>query len=144
MKKFLFLASLCILAVAVCSSASKGGKKYKDGTYVGESRSIYVQEPFYGETTVTIKNDEIVAVQFRIVDRQNNEVFDEKYEKHYAGNEEYIQQCRNDWKGVQTYPMLLAQKKDMSKVDAISGATWSYNIFKASLEEALKKATIKK
>jgi major membrane immunogen (membrane-anchored lipoprotein) len=29
---------------------------------------------------------------------------------------------------------------DINKVDATTGATWSYNIFKASVMEALKKA----
>ena len=32
------------------------------------------------------------------------------------------------------------QGKEIEKIDAISGATWSYNIFKASVKEALKKA----
>jgi major membrane immunogen (membrane-anchored lipoprotein) len=53
---------------------------------------------------------------------------------------DYIQQCRNDWEGVKTYPKLLSEKQDIKKVDAIAGATWSYNTFKASVNEALKNA----
>jgi major membrane immunogen (membrane-anchored lipoprotein) len=67
-------------------------------------------------------------------------MFDEKYEKHFEGNTEYIQQSRNDWNGAQTYPKKLSETQDINKIDAISGATWSYNIFRASVNEALKNA----
>jgi len=30
--------------------------------------------------------------------------------------------------------------QDIDKLDAISGSTWSYNIFKASVKDALNKA----
>jgi major membrane immunogen (membrane-anchored lipoprotein) len=52
----------------------------------------------------------------------------------------YVQQCRNDWQGVQSYPGKLIEKQNLNKVDATSGATWSFNIFKASADSALKKA----
>jgi major membrane immunogen (membrane-anchored lipoprotein) len=52
----------------------------------------------------------------------------------------YVDQCRKDYKGVQTYPGKLLQAQHVEKVDAVSGATWSYNIFKASVNEALKNA----
>jgi len=51
----------------------------------------------------------------------------------------YIDQCRNDWKGVQHYPAELLKKQKIDLVDAVSGATWSYIIFKASVEKALNK-----
>lgn len=143
MKKILFFSTLIVAAATLFAFIQKP-KMYNDGSYSGESRSIYVQEPYYGQTTVTIKDDKIVNVDFRIIDKQNNEVFDEKYEKHFKGNEEYIQQCRKDWEGVQTYPKRLVKEKDIAKVDAVSGATWSYNMLKASFEEALSKAKVKK
>jgi major membrane immunogen (membrane-anchored lipoprotein) len=67
-----------------------------------------------------------------------HEPFDGKYEKHFEGNPEYIQQSRNDWKGVQTYPGILAGKRSIKNVDVISGATWSFNIFSATVVDALK------
>jgi major membrane immunogen (membrane-anchored lipoprotein) len=142
MKKILAITSIVALAALLAFTGKQA--KYKDGVYVGESQSIYTQEPFFGQATVTIKQGQIVDVVFKVIDKVHNEPFDEKYEKHYSGNEEYIQQCRNDWKGVQTYPKTLLKKKDIEKVDAVSGATWSYNLLKASLQEALKKAEIKK
>ena len=111
---------------------------YKDGTYEGQSRAKYVYEPFWGSARFTIKSGIFTDINFFIRDSSLHETFDGKYEKHFEGNPGYIQQSRNDWKGVQTYPEKLSGKQDINKIDAISGATWSYNIFKASVNEALK------
>jgi len=109
---------------------------YKDGTFEGRSRSKYIYEPYWG----SLKNGQLTDIIFVIRDSNAHEKFDQNYEKHFIGNPEYIQQSRNDWKGAQTYPQKLSEKQDINKVDAISGATWSYNIFKASVNDALKNA----
>ena len=111
---------------------------YKDGIYEGKSRARYIYEPYVGMVKVEIKGGYFKTIEFTIADTLNNEIFDGEYEKHYIGNELYIQQCRDDWKGVQNYPKKLLKIQNIEKVDVISGATWSYNIFKASLLEALK------
>lgn len=111
---------------------------YKDGTYEGKSRATYIYEPYWGSVRLTLKNGLYTEINFVIRDSNLHETFDGEYEKHFEGNPEYIQQSRNDWKGVQTYPKILSEKQDLSKVDAISGATWSYKIFRASINEALK------
>jgi len=143
MKKRAIFTMLLAIAASLFAFSQKP-KMYADGVYTGESRSVYVQEPFYGQTTVTIKDDKIVTVDFRIIDKQANEVFDSQYEKHYKGNETYIQQCRKDWEGVQAYPKQVVKTNSIAGVDAVSGATWSYNLLKASLGDALGKAKIKK
>jgi major membrane immunogen (membrane-anchored lipoprotein) len=112
--------------------------RYKDGIYEGKSRASYKYEPFWGSVRFSVKNGEFTDISFMIRDSSLHETFDERYEKHFEGNEEYIRQSRNDWKGVQTYPAKLLQKQNINKIDAITGATWSYNIFKASVNEALK------
>lgn len=113
-------------------------KKYNDGVYEGKSQGIYTDEPYWGIVKLTIKKGSFSKVKFIIRDSALHEPFDGKYEKHFEGNPEYIQQSRNDWKGVQTYPKKLTGKRSMGKVDAMSGATWSYNIFKAAVDDALK------
>jgi major membrane immunogen (membrane-anchored lipoprotein) len=149
MKKPAILFSIISLALLLSGSvysqdlmksALDSAIVYKDGTYEGMSRAKYTYEPYWGIVRLTIKNGLIDNVSFAVRDSNLHEYFDGKYEKHFEGNEVYIQQSRNDWKGVQTYPAMLSGKQDLSKIDAISGATWSYNIFRASLEEALKKA----
>ncbi len=114
--------------------------RYKDGTYYGKSRAAYVDEPYWGSVGFTLKNGTFTEINFVLRDSNLHETFNEKYEKHFEGNPVYIQQSRNDWKGVQTYPTKLSETQNINKIDAITGATWSYNIFKASVNEALKNA----
>jgi major membrane immunogen (membrane-anchored lipoprotein) len=111
---------------------------YKDGSYEGKSRYSYTDEPYWGSVRITVKKGSFTEINFIIRDSDLHETFNENYEKHFQGIPEYIQQCRNDWKGVQTYPKKLSETQDIDKIDAMSGATWSCNIFKASTIEALK------
>jgi major membrane immunogen (membrane-anchored lipoprotein) len=113
--------------------------KYPDGIYEGQSRHTYTEEPYWGKVRITVENGLIAGINFTIRDSSLHESFTVKYKKHYKGNPEYIKQVKNDWKGVKTYPKKLIKTQDINKIDAMSGATWSYNIFKASTREALKK-----
>lgn len=129
-----------IAATTTQSVDSKGGTiKLNDGTYLGSSTAQYTNEPYIGKTTIVIDKNKIVKVEFQIIDTTANEVFGSDYEKHFPDNELYRQQCRNDWKGVTHYQQELLKKQDIDAVDAVSGATWSYNIFKASVKKALVK-----
>jgi major membrane immunogen (membrane-anchored lipoprotein) len=117
--------------------------KYNDGTYEGLSQHTYTNEPYWGKARIIIDKGKINGINFMIRDSNLHETFSKKYKKHFKGNMEYIQQCLNDWKGVKTYPKKLLGSQNINKIDALSGATWSYNIFKASAGEALKKAEVK-
>jgi major membrane immunogen (membrane-anchored lipoprotein) len=121
-------------------TAFSGDTALRDGHYTGTSRAFYIEEPYYGHTGITVENGIITGVEFCIRDSVKQVYFDDEYEKYFAGNDLYMQQCRNDRKGVRSYPDSLLKYQDLNKVDVISGATWSYNIFKASAEEALSKA----
>jgi major membrane immunogen (membrane-anchored lipoprotein) len=155
MKKSVILINIVILGMIVTGSSFNSGRgitisfdadqdtlqrSYKDGAFSGKSQDAYTDEPYWGIVSVTLKNGSFTEVSFIIRDTALNENFDSLYEKHFEGNEVYIQQCRNDWKGVQTYPEKLMKVQEIDKLDAISGATWSYNIFKASVKDALNKA----
>jgi major membrane immunogen (membrane-anchored lipoprotein) len=141
---FLVTFGFVIIMLGSCKNPSgltnaKSGQ-YISGLFYGESRSVYTAEPFYGKVKLTICNGRLVKVDFTIRDSASHEMFDSNYEKHFMGNNLYIDQCRNDWKGLQSYPDSLLKYQELEKIDAISGATWSYNIFKASVKEALKDA----
>ncbi len=154
MKKLITFSAIVIpLALLVSSSSfqakESGGLnsplqdtaiKFKDGTYEGQSKASYTDEPFWGIVHFQLKNGKFTDICFMVRDSNLHEPFDAKYEKHFEGNPEYIKQSRNDWNGVQTYPKKLAETQDINKVDAMSGATWSYNIFRASVQDALKNA----
>ncbi len=121
-------------------SLQDSSASYKDGIYEGTSRSIYITERYWGRVRLTLKNRSITEVSFVIRDSNLHETFNESYAKHFEGIPIYIQQTKNDSKGVQIYPKKLLRKQDINKIDAISGATWSYNIFKASVNNALENA----
>jgi major membrane immunogen (membrane-anchored lipoprotein) len=140
MKKEFPLSVLFVIVNSVIISCSPGLIYKKDGIYEGRSRSRYTSEPFVAVSKVYIKKGVIQKIDFQITDTLNNELFDANYEKHFIGNLEYINQCRNDWNGIQAYPKELIKKQKMEYVDAVSGATWSYNMFKSSTEIALSKA----
>ena len=127
-----------IILIVILSLNCNSKRIYKqDGVFEGKSQANYKDEPYVGISKITIENGKISKIDFQIIDTSKNEVFDEKYEKHFIGNELYINQCRNDWKGVQNYPKKLVEKQIIDSVDAVSGATWSYNIFKSSVKVAL-------
>jgi major membrane immunogen (membrane-anchored lipoprotein) len=156
MKTFkpLYLIILVMIAIITSSfftrkdfSASDNTRRgtstvYKDGIYEAKSRSKYVGEPFWGDVSITVKNGVFTEINFSIRDSALHEPFDGNYEKHFQGDSLYTQQCRHDWYGVRKYPQKLMKAQDPDKVDALTGATWSYNIFKASAKKALKDAII--
>lgn len=133
-KRLLFASFLFVFA------SFSGDQGYKNGSFTGISRAGYIDEPYYGHIRIDIDSSKITQVKFFIRDSAKHEYFDDKYEKYFAGNNLYIQQCRNDWKGVRSYPDSLLKYQDINKVDIISGATWSYNIFRASALKALSGA----
>ena len=153
MRKMLILFVFTLLVLVLSSLSYPGVQKnstdyimqdtavtYRDGTWTGSSRASYTDEPYWGLVRLSLKSGKLKNISFIIRDSNLHETFDAQYEKHFEGNPVYIQQCRNDWKGVQEYPGKLLKNKDINKVDAMTGATWSYNIFRASVEDALKKA----
>ncbi|HEY9123428.1 MAG TPA: FMN-binding protein [Bacteroidales bacterium] len=141
MKAFKFLLLTSAIFLLACTQQPK----LKNGVYEGRTQSKYKQEPFIGVSKVTVENNVISNIEFYIIDTTNNELFDEKYEKHFVGNnEEYVQQCRNDWAGVQRYPKELLQRQCLDSVDAVTGATWSYNMFHDATTIALEKAKANK
>lgn len=141
MRKGMIICVTFISAFLLFTSCDvKNGGKYKDGEFAGISRSIYQQENFYGVTKITISEGKINEVDFGIIDMDNNVFFDEKYEERFKEIPEYVEQCRNEWKAINIYPGMLLEKQSIDSLDAITGATWAYNMFQSSLAEALKKA----
>jgi major membrane immunogen (membrane-anchored lipoprotein) len=140
---------ICILTASVCRAQDQDSREkikmaavhlYKDGSFEGKSCSIYTGEPYWGIARIKIENGIYKEVSFMIRDSSLHETFSKKYAVHFKDNPVYIKQCKKDSKGVKAYPKKLVKKQDLDKVDAMSGATWSCNIFKASVNEAMKNA----
>lgn len=144
MKKVILTFSIIGVVVILGFTMLPKQGPYIDGVYKAKSQAQYAYEPYVGYVTITIKDGWPIDAKFKIVDTAKNEIFDERYEKNFEGNQHYINQCRNDLKGVNAYPEILTKSKDIDKVDAMTGATWSYNIFKDAVNKALIKAKKKK
>jgi major membrane immunogen (membrane-anchored lipoprotein) len=140
-KGFKLSTSVIIVFLLSASCSVKNSNKYKDGEFVGASKSIYLRENFYGVTKITISEGKITKVDFSIIDMDNEVFFDDKYEERFKDIPEYVKQCRNEWKAINIYPNILLEKQKIDTLDAITGATWAYNMFESSLKEALKKAS---
>ncbi len=114
---------------------------FTDGTYDGESQAQYTSEQFWGHTRITINNNVFTGIYFTIRDSNLHEVVDSIYGvHHYSSIPAYMQQCVNEDHAIKIYPRQLLKSQRLQEVDCITGATWSYNIFIASTNEALKKA----
>ena len=133
------IVSAIILGLFI-TTAGTPIQKFKNGVYKSESRSKYTHEPYWGQIRLKIKNDKVVWLKFLIIDKEKNEVFGPKYERHYKYTPLYVTQCRNELKGMDVYKEAFSESKDMEKVDAITGATWSYDLLKSTYYAALKKA----
>jgi len=113
--------------------------EYVDGVYEGQS--AFTSESFYGKAKITINNGQISDVVFNIYDNARDRVLDDNYSKEvYASSPDYQEQTKNELAGIIKYNSGLISKQDVNKVDVISGATWSYNIYKEVLANTLKKA----
>jgi major membrane immunogen (membrane-anchored lipoprotein) len=134
MKKLVYVFMVFLLI-----SCSSKIKPISNGIFHGESRAQYTSEPFWGNAFIEIQNQKVKEVKFYIIDKDTDEIFDQNYENHYKGNDTYIQQCRKDWSGLNNYIKVFNETKDLNKIDSISGATWSFNIFKSTMVIALEK-----
>jgi major membrane immunogen (membrane-anchored lipoprotein) len=112
--------------------------KYKDGsyTYTGPKDG----EGYYVKASLIVKDTAIQSMDFQIID-STGRVFDDKYEEIYAGNDMYIQQCRDNMKGIKAFlPQLLKVQNPDKVVDTVSGATWAYNRFEEAAKALLSQA----
>lgn len=144
MKKYIIglLALTAALAAAGCSS-----KEVADGTYTAQS-AVYeglTDEDGeeggegYGEVTITVKDNVITACEFTTY-MPDGTPKDENYGKEDGEirNQDYYNKAQRAVKASQNYAEQLAAKGDLSQVDAITGATISYDEFKEAVGLALK------
>ena len=131
---------MAIILSLFVTTAGTPGKQIRDGNYKGESRSKYTHEPYWGQARLKIKNDKVVWLKFKIVDKEKHEVFGPKYERHFKYTPRYIMQCRNELKGIEIYTETFSKCKDIKQVDAITGATWSHDLLKSTYYITLEKA----
>lgn len=137
-------AALCGAAVIAamltgCSSAS-----YADGTYEGKSQVYDGDEDEngsgYGVVTITIKDNQITACEYNTYETDGTLKGDDygKQDGEIA-NKDYYAKAQKAVKACAVYAESLVGKT-LDDVDAISGATISYNEFLEAVQDALNQA----
>lgn len=134
LEKSLVIGTLLILIVAL--SACGGGSDFEDGTYFG--KSLEDDAGGIGEVTIVIKEGEIVDCTYVTYDESGN-IKDERYGKD-SGNDAFYEKAQIAVEAMKDYPKQLKEKKQPELVEAISGATISYDQFNEAVDEALKMA----
>ena len=144
-QKILPLLGVAALLLAGCG----GGRTYADGTYTAQS-AVYEGladdegdegGDGYGVVTITIRDNAITDCAFTTY-MTDGTVKDEDYGKKNGeiANQDYYNKAQRAVKASQNYAEQLAAKGDLKEVDAISGATISYNEFQEAVKAALKQA----
>ena len=145
-RKYLPVFCGTVLAALLLSGCAAN---YADGTYTAQS-SVYegLEDEDgdeggdgYGVVTITVKDNVITDCEFTTY-MTDGTVKDEEYGKKDGeiANQDYYNKAQRAVKASQNYAEQLAAKGDLKSVDAISGATISYDEFKEAVRLALKQA----
>ena len=147
MKKFL-VAIIAALLITGCGGDKNPVPKSaqnkidltnaKDGIYTAESSL----DEKLGKSvlTLTIKDKKIIAADFEGYDLLGN-VKGEDYGSLLGKDSADYKKAQTAVKAIKLYPAQLVETQDLSKVDAISGASISYGQFVETATTALNEAT---
>lgn len=137
----LIIAASLLTGVLVTSCSGKKPSQYKDGTYTGRSTDFEADESGngagYGEVEITIKDNKIVDCSFKMYELDGT-LKDEDYGSDLS--DENRLKAQKAVQSAERYAALLVAEGSLDDVDAISGATISYNEFTEAVNDALNKA----
>lgn len=120
---------------AVDTDVRDGG--YADGTYTGKSQPD--DDGGYGQVSLTVKGNDITAVTFALLEKDGHPK-DADYGK-TNGKVVDIPTYRKAQAGIAAAPKYAAQlveTDDLARVDAITGASLSYQQFQEAVTDALR------
>ncbi len=132
MKNKLMILVLFVLLMASITACS-GEEKLKDGMY--EAKSSVDDSGGYAVVKLIIKDGEIDSVEYDSYDKKDN-IKDENYGKD-TGSDEFYKKAQKAVEGMKSYKKQINEKKKLELVEAVSGATVSYNQFEEAVQKAL-------
>lgn len=135
MKKIL-LSLLLLLSLLSLIGCSKSEASYKDGVY--QARSTGTDDHGgYGKVEITITDGKISDVQFQTFNKDDS-IKDASYGQGLPEGQYKIAQASIAANA--EYAKQLMEYQKLIDVDAISGATWNYQLFQDAVEQALQAA----
>lgn len=126
-----------IILAAACGNSISNASNAKDGVYEGIYKNEDDSNSSSMTVTLTIKDGKIIDASLQEFD-STGKLKDENYGKN-SGDKNYAI-AQRAVKATKTYPALLIEKQDLNDIDAVSGATVSYKLFKSAVADALAKA----
>lgn len=148
MKKTIAVILAFVMTAAILTACG-GSKTYKDGTYTAQS-SLYESlddedgdegGEGYGVVTITVKDNIITACEFTTY-MPDGTVKDAEYGKKDGeiANQDYYNKAQRAVKASKNYAEQLAEKGTLDEVDAITGASISFDEFTEAVQLALEQA----
>ena len=139
---------LLMIVTCMVGLTSCGGHKasYSDGTYEGQS-SVYDEEDGtsygngYGVVDITISGGVITECTFETYEPDGTlKAEDYGMEGGKISNRDYYNMAQKAVAACKKYAAQLVKGGSVKEVDAVSGATVNYDLFREAAEDALKRA----
>lgn len=123
----------------ISASTKEQIKSYKDGTYTAQSSQD--ERGAVGEITLVIEKGKIAKADYKGIMKDGN-LKDTDYGKTNGKieNQDFYNKAQNAVRATSSYPAKLVETQNVDKIDAVSGATVSYNQFAEAVKKALEKA----
>jgi major membrane immunogen (membrane-anchored lipoprotein) len=132
-----------LAAFATGCSGNSGGADiavsegdYPDGMHTGKSSED--ENGAYGEVTIIIEGGKVADCAY-VTWQKDGTIKGEDYGKVNGeiSNQDYYDKAQLAVEAMSTYASQFAETGDLAKVDAVSGATNSYDQFREAVEDAL-------
>lgn len=133
-----FTLAFTLLVLAGCKDGARD-IAYKDGTYIGKSSED--DRGAYGEAAITIEDNRITGCKY-VTWQKDGTIKDENYGKVNGeiSNQEFYDKAQLAVQAMKQYAEKLVEVQKLEGVDAIAGATISYNQFHEAVNNALGEA----
>jgi major membrane immunogen (membrane-anchored lipoprotein) len=132
--------TLLSLSLALLLLVGCGDTALRDGTYVG--RSGEDDDGAWAEVTLTITDGEVLSCEF-ITWQADGTIKDEEYGKVNGeiSNQAFYNKAQLAVEAMEVYERQFAENGSLDDVDAVAGATISYDQFCEAVEDALRQAS---
>jgi len=134
-----FFYGIIIIILCAFLATCVGGKGLRDGVYT--ARSAEDDKGAFGEITVTIASGKVADCVY-VTRQKDGSIKDADYGKvnSAVSNPDYYAKAQLAVRAMSTYARAFAESGSLREVDAVSGATVSWNQFMEAAEAALEAA----
>lgn len=134
--KVLSLLVGCVLVLAVLVGCTKEAVAYRDGSYEATSAKTDERGGF-GKISLNVSQGKITGVEFHTYNKDGS-VKDETYGEGLPEGQYKIAQAAIAANA--EYAKQLVEYQQLIDVDAVSGATWNYQLFEDAAQQVLEQA----